>query len=130
MVNFEYKIARHLYGICHKDDKVDAEKVASRLVNELTNVGHLQMLPKIITYLENFKVEDLSFTTLEVQSPYPLSTTSIKAVKTAVDAPKDVVVKIKINESLVGGFVATYKGKIVDASIKNYLSKLRTKLLE
>jgi F0F1-type ATP synthase delta subunit len=121
-------LARALYKI--SKERVSSEKIVSALLFYLEKHRLLSLLPQTLKHLIGFKKNEKEFNSLEIISGLPIDeeiTTEIKKIlKTEISS----VVKQKIERELIGGFIATYKGFIYDASIKNQLNLIKTKLTE
>ncbi|MGB0925124.1 MAG: F0F1 ATP synthase subunit delta, partial [Minisyncoccia bacterium] len=66
--------------------------------------------------------------TLVISAKHELSKTDIDEIISLVGADKNVATEIISDESIVGGFSATYQGNIYDGSLRNQITQLRTRL--
>lgn len=91
---------------------------------------HLEPLwPAVVRQLEAWDRQEKIFNTMEISSGLPLSVDTVTDIKKSLSDEGEVVTVQKIDQSLVGGFMATYQGIIFDASIRKQLNLLKTKLI-
>lgn len=86
------------------------------------------LLPEIIIYLEDKLNKKLKWNTLAIKSGIEISEEIKQKIKSRLDANDAENITSTLDKNLIGGFTATYKGVIYDASIKNQLELLRNAL--
>ncbi len=87
------------------------------------------LIPRVLEYLELALKKDAAFNTLDVSSGLPIDNEIIAKILEILKAPVDTKTQTKVEPELIGGFVASFRGFEYDASIKNQLKHLHTKLL-
>ncbi len=120
-------LANAIYEIS-KTSKKDEEVIVLAILDYVKKYKLEALLPKAISYLENKSQKDSTWDTLSVESKIHIDNEIIEKIKIKLNATKAQKVKNEIKEELIGGFTATYKGVIYDASIKNQLKLLRNVL--
>lgn len=93
----------------------------SDVVSVLAKYKLLSILPLVLVSLKQLKESTLSENTLSIETPYPLSETSIAAIKKITGGD---IHTISINEALLAGFKARFKGKLYDGSAERVLREL------
>ncbi len=101
--------------------------LADILVEYLRDEGLMNLLPQIVAHLERLHNMDVSFETLDIEIADEHDKSILEKIHKKFGEPKKMAKKI--NADLIGGFVATYKGFIYDASIKNQLKLLKDELI-
>ena len=86
------------------------------------------LLPKTLIYLEDKVNKDLDWNTLSILSKTEINKEVSGSIAQKIKAEEAKKINIRLDENLIGGFMATYKGIIYDASIKNQLQLLRNSL--
>ena len=86
------------------------------------------LLPKAVMYLEDKVAKDLKWNTLSIKSGIAISEDIVRDIIKKIKAETAKNIIKKEDKELIGGFVATYKGMIYDASISNQLQLLRNSL--
>lgn len=120
-------LANAIYEIS-KTSKKDKEVIVLAILDYVKKYKLEALLPKAISYLENKSQKDSTWDTLSIESKIHIDNEIIEKIKIKLNAIKAQKVKNEIKEELIGGFTATYKGVIYDASIKNQLKLLRNVL--
>ncbi len=106
-----------------------ASSAVSRFL-EFCKARHLAyLLPNIVNCfekeVENIKKDE----TLKIFARFKPSDQILKNIKEMAGANADVDVEITEDKDIIGGFVALYKNKVIDASLKNNLKLLKNKLI-
>lgn len=86
------------------------------------------LLPKAVMYLEDKVNKDFKWNTLSISSGIAIDEDITKDIIKKIKAENAKNITKKEDSGLIGGFVATYKGMIYDASISNQLQLLRNSL--
>lgn len=81
----------------------------------------LSVLPSVLSSIKQQARSTLSENMLRIETPYPLSEQSISAIKSITGGDAHT---ISINEALLAGFKARFKGKLYDASAQRVLEEL------
>lgn len=100
------------------DELIDA-CVAFLAENNLTSLA-----PIVLAHLQRFAEEERAFETLRIRAANELSKELEHAIKQSLGADDKTPVEYHTDESLVGGVVAEYRGKIIDSSIETILNRL------
>jgi len=88
------------------------------------------LLPNTIMYLEDKIKKDSNWNTFSLEYGLEISQEIENKIKEKIKATDSKITNKTENKDLIGGFVATYKGIIYDASIKNQLILLKNELLK
>lgn len=121
-------LAKALYKI--SKEETSSEKIVSALLFYLEKHQLISLLPQTIKHLIGFKKNETEFNSLEIISGLPIDEEITMEIKKILNSETNSLVKKKTDKELIGGFIATYKGFIYDASIKNQLNLIKTKLTE
>ncbi len=95
----------------------------------LTKKGRERYLPEIVNeFIHEYK-KYKHITTVHLTTAAPLSEVAVKKIHDQLEASKQtdqyVEMETSVDESLIGGFVLEFEGKIYDASVKNKLEELK-----
>lgn len=88
------------------------------------------LVPNVVKNLERMSVEIDNRNTALIRVSHETKDATIKLIEKFIDKQKPDPVKVEIDESLIGGFRANYKGQVFDGSVKNYLKELRANLMK
>lgn len=109
-----------------------SEKKAARFILLLVENNRLEILSDIIKALPDAWNEEKGIHTFEVASVVPLNSDQRKRLERKLErlekAP--VIVKYRIDPTLVGGLWIRRKNIVYDVSIKGHLSRLKEKIIE
>lgn len=86
------------------------------------------LLPKAVMYLEDKLNKNIKWNTLSVKSGIDIDDSIVKEIIRKIKAEEAKSITKNVDKNLIGGFIATYKGVIYDASISNQLQLLRNSL--
>lgn len=86
------------------------------------------LLPKVVMYLENRINKDLKWNTLSIKSGISIDEDTVSKIVEKIQAKEAKNTTNTLDKKLIGGFIATYKGVIYDASISNQLQLLKNSL--
>lgn len=104
------------------------EKLAKGFEKYL-QTNHLEgLVPKILEYLEIELKNHENKNVLLIQTSHEIASTVIKTIEEFAGKDTAHRTNVEIEESLIGGFKAFYKGRVYDGSVKNYLQELREAL--
>lgn len=88
--------------------------------------NHLEtLLPNIVENLLKEKENLEAKNSLHITTSHEMKEKMIKGIEDFVGKEESDKTKVSVDESLIGGFEAVYKGKIYESSVKNYLKQLR-----
>jgi len=121
-------LAQALYKL--STESVPTEKLMLALYNYLEKHHLLALLPATLKHLERLQKNNLKFNSLKVISSLPIDDEILTEIKTLLTVNKSALIEKLDDRELIGGFVATYQGFIYDASLKNQLNLLKSKLIE
>lgn len=88
------------------------------------------LLPNIVKNLEREVIVLHKKNTALIKVSHEVKDATLKLIEKFIDKAKSDPVKVEIDESLIGGFKANYKGKVFDGSVKNYLKELEFNLMK
>lgn len=107
--------------------KKDANKHLDTFIQYLKDNKLVVLLPQVIAHIERISAQSAETQSLHIKSRYILSEAEIKHIQSvtgAVDAP----VTQHIDESILGGFSASYNGNMYDGSLENQVTRLKNML--
>jgi F0F1-type ATP synthase delta subunit len=110
-----------------KEQKTSDEHVVDALIEYLTENKLLNLLPQVVNHLERLEKQDSEHNTLNIETATEVDADILAKIHKKFGAPEKI--NQNKNAELIGGFVATYRGFVFDASIKNQLKLLRNKLI-
>lgn len=113
-----------------KDSIQDWDVFLGEFVETLQSKNLGYKLPFILKHLEHESEKLGHENTLYVQYGVSPNDETRKKLQEIVEADEKVEVVEEIDEELIGGFIAEYKGKIYDGSIRSYLRNLKATLRE
>lgn len=119
------KLAKTLYEISHQDNTKELDNFFNFC--DQKNLNYL--LPNILKYYREILAKKSSQNTVLIKSTHQLDKKTLDAIKKKINATKDTKVEQKIDPETLGGFIAEYRNKVFDASLKNQLAKLKNKLI-
>lgn len=91
--------------------------------------GAAPLLPHVVHYLERVVEQESLSQRLVVRTSHDVSQATIAAIREYIGADKEVNASITTDPDLIGGFVAEYKFKRHDMTLKNRLRKLKSSLV-
>lgn len=106
----------------------NSEKATAAFFDYLKEKNLLALLPQIKKHLLRLIESSSQEKTLVISTKHELSLAEQDEIKSLVSASDDVRVELKKDDSVVGGFSATYDGNIYDGSLRNQVTQLRTRL--
>ena len=118
-------LAQALMKISQSDN---SEKSINAFFDYLKKKNFLGLLPQVKKHIKKERERLLKAKTLIISSKHDISEQEKQEIISLVGAEKDVEVKIIKDESIVGGFSATYDGNIYDGSLRNQITQLRNRL--
>jgi F0F1-type ATP synthase delta subunit len=120
-------LAKAIYEISIKHKQNDA-MVLEAIMSYVEKYKLHSLLPKVIIYLEDKVNKNTKWNTLEVETGLEIENYLIEKIKQELKAEKAEKTTRNINKKLIGGFVASYRGFIYDASMYNQLQLLKKSL--
>jgi F0F1-type ATP synthase delta subunit len=103
----------------------------SKSFKNFMEINHLSpLLPSVLKNLERELSEIQNKKTAIIKTSHSVKEASIKSIEEFIKKENNDPVRLEVDESLIGGFQATYKGTIYDGSVKNYLKDLRVNLMK
>lgn len=102
------------------------------LMKLMMTTGNMAKVNQIINELEEMMKSTLPKVIVNVKTAVELSKDEENKLKDLLEEElnKKVVLKIKIDEKMLGGMIIEYEGKTIDLSVDQELSKLKQYLLE
>jgi F-type H+-transporting ATPase subunit delta len=115
-------------------DELIGERVsrpARNLVSLLGQRGRLDLLPNIAREYRRLLQRQRGVVTATVASAAPLTDDELAAVRARVEQMSDSVVELEtvIDESLIGGLTVRIGDRLLDASVRGRLERLRDQLV-
>lgn len=123
-----HELAQSLIHLLEIEDS--KEKTLEAFIAFLEENNLLVQLPHIIQRLENYSREQKKHNTLVIESPFSLSQETRTLIQKQSNAEDAEDVSVIENKNLLGGFRATYQGRVVDASLRTNLQALKKKLIK
>ena len=123
------KLAGKIESIANKKGITEAEVISS-LAGFLKKHQMSYMLEEITETIKKDEERDLEMNTVLIHSRYKLSKESIEEIKKLIGAEKSSPIKEIQRDSVLGGFIAEYKGQVYDASLEEQVNKFRKSLKE
>ncbi len=111
-------------------EKHGNEKAAVALTAFLKKSHLLPLMPAVLGFLKKKAEEEGKRDTLAITSATNLSENIVDRISDLVHRDLGTIpgsVSVTVDKSLVGGFVAVYKGKVFDGSVETMLTSLLTK---
>ncbi|MFT6361081.1 MAG: F0F1-type ATP synthase delta subunit [Candidatus Paceibacteria bacterium] len=108
-------------------EKPNAEKQIDAFLEYLRVNNLTGILPQVLAHIGRLQSKTSEDDTLHIYSKFELSDTEVNDIRSTTGAT-DASVEQHIDESILGGFSATYKGHIYDGSLKSQVIRLKTML--
>lgn len=105
------------------------EVIEKNLLRYLKDLKIESELKEIVRHLEHLLMEKKKWEEVTIETAHPTSKKLLEEIRSSINAPATADIEPKINEDLIGGFVATYKGTRFDTSLKTKLNKLEEELI-
>jgi F-type H+-transporting ATPase subunit delta len=96
----------------------------------VVGAGRASELPEIVDRFVELSAAERRRAVAEVRSAIPLTAEQIERLRVALNqaTDKDVEVKVVIDESVLGGIVATVGDIVIDGSVRHRLDQLKSQL--
>ncbi|MDP3881118.1 MAG: F0F1 ATP synthase subunit delta [bacterium] len=107
-----------------------AEKTASKFFAFVGRYNLWNVVPSVLAHLEGSADKSDEFETLKVRAPYALTEDAERKIRKVAGADKDTVLEFKTDKSLLGGFVANYKGFEHEGSLGRIVQGLARSIRE
>lgn len=99
------------------------KKITVSKLEKLLSKYHLStLLPSILISLKRLEAKQKEHEVVHVSSPFPLSEKTIESIKKELHAPH-AEHAVHINKELVAGYVASYKEKKINKSVRLVLDR-------
>ncbi len=121
------QIALAVYKIAREEKKSNPENITNILLDFLVKNKLINLLPQIVYHLDSLAKKEVDFNTLNIETAEILDHDLLSKIYQKFHLPE--MKKTNQNKDLLGGFVATYRGVVYDASLKNRIRLLRNKLI-
>ncbi len=111
-------------------EKHGSEKATDALTAFLKKSHLLPLMPAVLGFLKKKAEEEGKRDTLAITSATNLSENIVDRISDLAHRDLGTIpgsVSLMVDKSLVGGFVAVYKGKVFDGSVETMLTSLLTK---
>ncbi|MCA9352963.1 F0F1 ATP synthase subunit delta [Patescibacteria group bacterium] len=107
--------------------KSDAPKHIQAFIEYMNKNNLNGILPQVLDHIKRLSSKTSEEETLHIYSKYDLAKKDIDRIRTATGA-HDAHVEQHIDNSVIGGFNATYKGYMYDGSLETQVIRLKTML--
>ncbi len=106
-----------------------ASKLATNFQNYLTKNHLIGLLPNIVSHLDKEVHALATKSEASIDVSHDISASTQKLIEKLVGKDAHDTSVVRVDSSLIGGFRATYRGRLFDGSVKHYLQTLRAALL-
>lgn len=107
--------------------KEDANKHLDTFIQYLKDNNLVALLPQVLAHIERITAQSAERQSLHIKSRYALSEAEIKHIQSVTGAIGSPVTQ-HIDESILGGFSASYNGNMYDGSLENQVTRLKDML--
>lgn len=107
--------------------KPNAEKNIEKFIAYLAESNLQGLLPQVVAHIERITLRSAQSNTLHISSKFKLSDVDVKNIQTLAGA-ESAIVEEHVDESVIGGFSATYAGFIYDGSLENQITQFKNML--
>ncbi len=107
--------------------KLDLSQISEKFISMLMKRNRVQILPEILNEIESIQIQKKDGMLGEVVSATPLSQESVDSIAKAISKKvnKTVVLKGRVDPTLIAGLRVTVGGTTYDGSVQTQLSKVR-----
>ncbi|MCI5050934.1 MAG: F0F1 ATP synthase subunit delta [Candidatus Pacebacteria bacterium] len=109
--------------------KPNAEESIEAFLTYLKNNNLIGLLPQVLDHIDRITARQSESDVLQIRSKYELNNTDVSYIKKVTGA-EDAKVTQHIDESVIGGFSASYAGYLYDGSLENQVNRLRNMLIK
>ena len=108
-------------------EKIPISDELSRVLQLMAEKDRLGLLREFYEEFENFANEKLGIVRAEIISATELDGETVRKIETKIEElfGKKPEISIKLDPSLIGGFIVKVADKVIDASIKTQLENLK-----
>lgn len=107
--------------------KPDAEKQFDVFLDYLKENNLMGLLPQVLRHIHRFSLQSHELNTVHVATRYSLSDKELASISKIIGAGSSPIIQ-HIDQTVIGGFSATYQGNIYDGSLEHQVDKLSTML--
>jgi len=119
-------LSEALYKISKENQNADI--LVDNFLEYVKDNNLISLMPQTIEHLERLSSSLKEFNTLKIHSGLPISYETTNLIQEKLKIDKDVKKENHVDSELIGGFIASYKGVLYDASLKNQLRLLKNSL--
>jgi len=122
-----------LYKLLDGKSKSEAEKIILEFVAVLTANNDLGKLKKIISEFGVVWNKEKGIVEAEITSASELSKDIVKLLDDYIaklSGAKEVIIKEKVDKSILGGVIMRYADKVLDGSLKTKIEELKSNLVK
>lgn len=120
------RFARLLLDICEGQLNDEGKNLVKLLIqnNRLKLAGHIREL------FEALKAEDEGYVDVDVKTAYPFSTKDEAEIAKVLEKSlrKNVRLRVEVDRTLIGGFLARAGDRVIDGSVRGQLQRLARRL--
>jgi F-type H+-transporting ATPase subunit delta len=122
--------AAALYESLHEVSSNDHDKVIANFIEILKSNGDLREYEKIIDTFEAYDREQKGIKQVELTTAHPVEANRTIIHELNQIVGKDIELKQKVDERLIGGVVVKVDDTMIDGSVKGQLNKLKKNLTQ
>jgi F-type H+-transporting ATPase subunit delta len=105
------------------------EDVVKNFIKLLIKNNNLNLIEKIINEFEKFSKKESGFVQLKLTSAFPLDSKIIEKISAFLNLKKEQTeIEMQIDKNLIGGFILKFDDRILDASVRGKLGKIKSML--
>lgn len=109
--------------------KENSEKHIEAFINYLKTNNLQGLLPQVIGHIDRITSRLNESDVLRIRSKYELSKSDVQHIQSVTGA-KNAKVTQHVDETVIGGFSATYAGYMYDGSLQNQVTRLKDMLIK
>jgi len=119
-------LAHTVLKIAAKDD---VQKHIETFINYVRENNLVGLLPQVIDHIDRITTRQDESKVLRIRSKYELSDSDVEHIKNVTGADNAEVAQ-HIDETVIGGFSASYAGYMYDGSLQNQVTRLKNMLIK
>lgn len=125
MVNQAETFAKILYIATRNEDEQEKERIVRKLTEFLKKKRKLHLLPRILESYERYLKRKKGILVFARELDKEILKKTRDAFKNVLQETE--ATEIKIDKNIIGGFIIKTENFLIDASIKGFLQKIKTK---
>jgi len=109
--------------------KPNSDKHIDAFINYLKTNNLQGLLPQVINHIHRITLRQNESEILRIRSKYQLSELDVQYIQSVTRAENALVTQ-HVDETVIGGFSATYAGYMYDGSLQNQVTRLKDMLIK